>query len=144
MDAKQPNPAVLAVVGRARLALIFILSAFTKIFGFRETAAYMASYGMWDTPWFLLAAIAMELLGGLSVLVGLKARAGAFLLIAFLLPTTIVFHRVWGLPPGEQHLQLIQLLKNVSILGGLVLVTTFGAGPVSVDAWLARRKTNVL
>ncbi|MDD5307128.1 MAG: DoxX family protein [Deltaproteobacteria bacterium] len=144
MEPKQPNLAVLAVVGRALLALIFIMSGFTKIFGFRETMAYMAAYGMWNTNVFLVAAIAVELVGGLSILVGWKARAGAFALIAFLLPVTIVFHRVWGVPPGEQHLQLIQLLKNVSILGGLTLVTAFGAGPISVDAWLARRKSNVL
>jgi putative oxidoreductase len=66
--------------------------------------------------------------GGLSVLLGYKARLGALLLIGFLIPATLIFHTNFSEPQQE-----IQFMKNLGLMGGLLMVVAFGAGPVSLD-----------
>jgi putative oxidoreductase len=90
-----------------------------------------------DIPWpdlFLGAAVALELGGGLSVLLGWKARTGAKALMLVLVPATLTFHGFWHEPEADFREQLLQFLKNVSILGGLILVAVHGAGPWSIDS----------
>ena len=89
------------LVGRILLSLIFLVAGVSKITGWSGTAAYMASRGMPAIPFFLLAAMVIELAGGLSVLAGYKARLGALALFAFLIPVTLVFHSYWTYPAGE-------------------------------------------
>lgn len=73
-------------------------------------------------------------LGGLSVLIGFKARFGGWLLVIFLIPITIVMHQFWNLDdPVENGIQKAMFLKNVSMLGAALLITYFGSGPMSVD-----------
>jgi putative oxidoreductase len=77
----------------------------------------------------------LALLGGLSVLIGWKARFGALLLMLFLIPVTLMMHRFWGLDdPQAAMLQRIMFMKNVSMLGGALILAYFGAGPISIDA----------
>lgn len=78
---------------------------------------------------FLVSAIAFELVGALSVLLGYKARWGAITLIIFMVPTTLLFHANFADP-----MQVIQFTKNLAIVGGLLMVSYFGSGPVSLDA----------
>lgn len=122
------------LVGRVCLSAIFLLSGINKIGNWDQTAGYMASKGMPLVPLFLAGAIVFEVAGGLSVLLGYKARVGAALLIVFLIPATLIFHNFWALEGQEQQLQMIMFLKNVAILGGLLLVVGFGAGPMSLDS----------
>ena len=82
----------LPFIGRILIALIFILSASGKIADFGGTQAYMAQYGMPATGLLLVGAIALELFGGLSVLLGFRARWGAIALFVFLIPATLIFH----------------------------------------------------
>lgn len=77
----------------------------------------------------------IALAGALSVILGYQAKLGAWLLVLFLVPVTVVMHRFWGLTdPMMAQLQRGMFLKNVSILGGALLIAYFGAGPLSVDA----------
>lgn len=122
-----------SLAGRILLSLIFLLSGLSKIGGWNETAAYMASKGMPMVPFFLVGAIVLELLGGLSVLLGLKARVGAAALFVYLIPTTLIFHNFWALEGMEQQVQMIMFMKNCSIMGGLLLVLSLGPGPLSLD-----------
>ncbi len=115
-------------IGRILLSLVFLGSAATKIADPAGTQAYMAAYGLPMTSALLLGAIATELLGGLALLVGLKTRRVAFVLSGFLLSATLIFHTSLG----EQQ-QLLHFLKNVSILGGLLLLVAEGSGPLSLD-----------
>ena len=72
--------------------------------------------------------------GGLSVLVGFHARIGAWLLVLFLVPVTLAMHAFWAVTdPQQQMVHMIMFMKNVSMLGGALLVAHFGAGPVSID-----------
>lgn len=120
-------------IGRVLLSLIFLLSGFSKITGWDQTAAYMASKGMFAVPFFLTAAIVFEIAGGLSVLLGFKARLGAAALVVFLIPTTLIFHNFWAYEGMERQMQMIMFLKNLSIMGGLLVVVGQGAGACSLD-----------
>lgn len=111
------------LVARALLGLIFVMSGFSKITGFESTQQYMASHGIPFTAVALVGAIAIEILGGLSIILGLWARAGAAALILFLIPATLIFHTDFS-----QQTQMIMFLKNLSIMGGLLLVMAFGSG----------------
>jgi len=71
-----------------------------------------------------------------------RARAGAVLLMIFLVPTTLIFHDFWTRPPDSQAFQveLIQFLKNLGLFGGLLFVLGFGAGGLSLELFLPRRR----
>lgn len=124
----------LPLAGRVLLALIFVISGLGKIPAWNQTAGYMSSRGMPLVPLFLIGAICIEVGGGLSVMLGFRPRIGAAALMVFLLPATLVFHNFWTYPPAEQQVQMAMFLKNLSILGGLLLVAAFGAGPASADS----------
>jgi putative oxidoreductase len=128
--------AALTLIGRILLALIFVLSGLNKIpkYGFFE--ALMMAHKMPMTSVLLPLTIAVEVLGGLSVAAGYQARLGAALLIAFLIPATLIFHTGLVLPimPGYAEIQQVNVLKNLSILGALMFILGNGPGPASVDA----------
>jgi putative oxidoreductase len=112
---------LLVVSGRVLLSVIFLLSGLTKITDWDGTTQYMASKELPLIPLLLVAAIITELAGGLSVLLGWKTRWGALLLFLYLIPTTLVFHNFWALSGTEMQMQLMHFLKNLSIMGGLLL-----------------------
>lgn len=120
-------------VGRACLALVFLASGVAKLFSWASVTGYMASR---EIPWpgfFLCGALLLEAGGGLSVLLGWKARIGAKALILVLIPATLAFHGFWHEPEADFREQVLQFLKNLSILGGLILVAVHGSGPWSLD-----------
>ncbi len=120
--------ALLPLVGRILLAAIFLLSGIKKIRTFEATAASMGEQGIFIPQVLLVGAIICLMLGSLALILGLKARWGAILLIIFMIPTTLIYH-----PPNGNEDDLIQFMKNLSIVGALLLVVSFGPGPVSFD-----------
>jgi putative oxidoreductase len=73
-------------------------------------------------------------LGGLSILIGFKARSGAWLIVLFLIPVTAMMHAFWKIDDiGESALQKIMFMKNLALLGAALLIAHFGSGPMSVD-----------
>ena len=123
----------LALVGRIFLSHIFLISAATKIADPAGTRAYMATYGIPATLFFLVAAATFELVGGLSVLLGYRSRIGAIILLIFLIPTTIIFHTEFSV-----RLQMIMFMKNLTIMGGLFTVIAHGSGKLSLDTVIRR------
>lgn len=121
------------LIGRVLLAMVFLMAGYSKITGWEGTSAYMASVGMPLVPVFLVGAIAAEVLGGLSLILGVKARWGAAALFLFLIPATLVFHAFWNLSGPEQGLQTMMFIKNLAIMGGLAMITAFGSGRFSLD-----------
>jgi putative oxidoreductase len=117
------------LAGRILLAFIFLMAGFNKIMNFGGTAGYMNSVWSWlgMTPLFLAIAIILEVGGGLSLVLGFKTQLGAWALFIFMIPTTLLFH--W---PVDQ-MQSIQFMKNLSMMGGLLYVAAYGAGPLSLD-----------
>ncbi len=119
-----------ALVARILLSIIFITSGFGKITGFEGTVGYIASKGL-PVPQLLAAAAAViELGGGLLLLIGYKARWAALAIFLFLIPTTLLFHNYWA-TPGDQG-QYINFMKNVTIMGGMLMVWAFGPGRIAV------------
>lgn len=122
----------LVLVGRFFFSLIFIISSFGHFSS--ATIQYAANQGV-ALPHILVPISGLiALLGGLSILFGYHARLGAFLIIVFLVPVTLTMHNFWSFTdPGQAQLQQIMFLKNLSMLGGALLIYHFGAGPMSLD-----------
>jgi putative oxidoreductase len=127
---------VALLLGRFGIGAIFLISGLGKVTGWSGTVAYAASKGVPEV--LLMGATALELLGAISLVLGLKTRWGAVALIFFLVPVTLVFHDFWAAQGPDVRLQSIQFLKNLAIGGGLVAVLGVGAGALSLDARLAR------
>jgi len=115
-----------APAGRVLIALIFVLSGINKLGSFAGTQAYMESAGV---PGMLLpVVIALELLGGLAIILGWHTRLAAFLLAGFTLLSGILFHGNFG-----DQMQMIMFMKNLAIAGGFLMIVALGAGPYSID-----------
>jgi putative oxidoreductase len=115
-----------APVGRILLALMFLLAGINKISGYAGMQGYMESMGV---PGALLPlVIALEVLGGITLMLGWHTRVTAFLLAGFTLLATLIFHSNLG-----DQTQMLFFLKNLSVAGGLLMVVSHGAGPYSID-----------
>src|SRR5262249_56369173 len=88
----------------------------------------------------VVGAIGFLLVGSVSVIVGYKARFGAALLFTFLVLASYYFHAFWKLEGQEQQMQMIHFMKNLSMMGAMLFIMANGAGPMSLDSWLARRQ----
>jgi putative oxidoreductase len=123
----------LALVGRICFSAIFILGApghFTaRYVGFAAQAGVPAAA--------LLVPLSgvIALVGGLSIALGYQAKLGALLLVVFLIPVTVTMHGFWAVnDPMMGQMQQAMFMKNVSMLGGALLIAYFGAGPLSLDS----------
>jgi len=124
---------VLALLGRVLLALIFVLSGQGKIGGFAGTAAAIASKGLPLAEVLAVLTILIELGGGLLLILGWKARWAALIIFLFLIPVSIAFHPFWTTPNSEAKQNQINFMKNLSIMGGMLMVAAFGPGRYSID-----------
>jgi putative oxidoreductase len=123
----------MALLGRALLASLFIWSGWEKLNGFSGTAGFIGSQGL-PMPQVLAAiAIAVELGGGILLLIGLKARWVALAIVIFLIVITPIFHNYWDAPAAEVEMQQINFMKNIAILGGMLMVVAFGPGRFRID-----------
>ena len=116
----------ISLLARIFLSAVFLKSGIGKIFSGASTQQYMESSGV--PGWLLIPTIIVLLIGGLSVLLGYKARYGALALVGFLIPATLVFHNIFIEPAQE-----IAFMKNLGLIGGLLMVTSFGPGSISFD-----------
>lgn len=128
---------VVVLIGRICFSLIFIMSSFGHFSS--KTIGYAASQGVPMASFLVPASGIIALVGGLSIIFGYRAKLGAWLIVIFLVPVTIVFHNFWAVhDPMMRQMQMINFLKNLSMLGGAMVIACIGAGPVSIDA--AREK----
>lgn len=115
------------LISRVLLSALFLWSGIGKILDPAGTQQYMAAHGMPLTGLLLAAAIAIELGGGLSVLLGYKSRLGAASLSVFLVVATLIFHTNFA-----EQVQQIMFMKNLAILGGLLMIVQHGSGQVAL------------
>jgi putative oxidoreductase len=128
---------VLPLVGRILYSLIFILSV-PNHFSARGVG-YAAAAGVPFPSVLVPISGILALLGGLSVLLGYRTKLGAWLLVVFLIPVTFWMHRFWDVAdPQLAQMQMVNFMKNISMLGGALILAYFGAGPLSIDARIAR------
>lgn len=123
-----------ALVARVLLSVIFIYSGFGKITAFAGTAGAIAGKGLPMPELLTACTIAIELGGGLLLLLGWKARWAALAIFLFLIPTTLVFHNFWASPPEQPVAQRTNFLKNLAIMGGMLMVWAFGPGRYALDS----------
>jgi putative oxidoreductase len=119
---------------RVLISLIFLMSGVGKIFGFSDTAEAMRNQGMVAAPLLLVGAMLLEIAGGFSLMLGYRARLGAMLLIIFLIPATLIFHDFWTFSGEEQQAEIGNFMKNLALIGGLLMFVAHGAGRLSLDA----------
>jgi putative oxidoreductase len=122
------------LTGRLLIAFIFIFAGFGKVTGFEGTIGYIASKGL-PLPFLAaVAAIIVELGGGIMLVLGWKARWAAAALFVFTAMTALFFHNFWALTPDQAQNQMIHFMKNLAIMGGLLFVMVHDSGPLSVGS----------
>jgi putative oxidoreductase len=125
------------LAGRLLFATIFLIAPLGHFNS--QTVGYAAQQGVPAAGLLVPASGLVALAGALSIALGYRARIGAWLLVAFIVPVTITMHNFWAVSDPMMHqMQLAMFLKNVSMLGGALLIAHFGAGPLSLDARRAR------
>src|SRR6266487_4725008 len=123
----------IVLLGRILFSAMFLKSTpghFT-----RGMIGYASAHGVPAASFLVPFAGILALLGGISILLGYKAKLGAWLIVLFLIPVTFMMHAFWKeTDPMQTQMQMINFMKNLSMLGGALLITYFGAGPLSFDA----------
>jgi putative oxidoreductase len=127
---------ILAVLGRVMLCTIFVMSTVgNKIPNFNAVADLMGTKGIPAPKVMLVGAIVFLIAGSLSIILGYKARIGATLLLIFLVLATYYFHDFWHVTDEKvKQEQMIQFMKNLGMMGAMVLIIANGTGPMSLDA----------
>ena len=113
------------LAARICLCLIFLKAGISHIIGYGDTVSMMADEGLPIPNVLLIFTIIFQLLGGLSLLLGYKVKIGSILLILFLIPASFAFHN----PATDIN----GFLKNIGLIGGLLMVMSAGAGALSID-----------
>jgi len=127
-----PQSAVV-LLGRFFYALIFLMAAPSHFAN--QTIAFAAAQGVPLASLAVPLSGIIALAGGLSILLGYRAKTGALLLVLFLVPVTLMMHRFWAVhDPMVAQTQTVMFMKNVALLGAALLITQFGSGPLSLDA----------
>jgi putative oxidoreductase len=125
--------AFLILLGRLFFAAIFIMSGAHHFAS--ETVAYAASKGVPMASILVPASGVLAVLGGLSILLGYRAKIGGWLVVLFLLCITPKMHNFWAMTnPMLYQIQFAMFMKNMSMMGGALLITQFGSGPWSLDS----------
>lgn len=143
------------LLGRILLSFIFLYEAYDSIFFFKETKAKMDFFGLkWQPDFLLYGAIIVLVMGGLMILSGYRSSFGAFLLLLYWVPVTFIVHDFWHVPDscrmsitcpeigvaGEEiyrRMQGVLFMKNLAIMGGLLMVMVNGSGKYSIKRLFA-------
>ena len=119
--------------GRIFLSAIFIFEAYDTIAFAGKTKETMTEYGLtWNQDLLLYGAIFLLAAGGLMLLFGYRSTLGALLLLCYWGPVTFLVHDFWNEPKAEMRLQSILFMKNIAVMGGLLMVMANGSGRYSI------------
>ncbi|MBM3200954.1 MAG: DoxX family protein [Chlamydiae bacterium] len=128
----------LAAIGRIFISLIFLIMGAANVYNWQVAEVDMArALSLWQAytghmvaviPVLMAILVAMQLVGGALLFLGCYVRLAAFLLLMYLIPVTIVCHPFWFLSGPEQSLALVVFLKNLAVIGGLIVVLALGKG----------------
>jgi putative oxidoreductase len=140
-DDTHPARDAVVLLGRALVAYLFIPGGWAKLTGFSGTVAYIASQGVPMPEVAAAIAVAAELGLGLLLLLGWQTRWVAFGLALFVAVITPIFHGYWNAPAAARTMQKINFDKNLAVVGGLLALSTFGAGRWSLDGMRRRLRS---
>jgi len=121
--------AYLPLFGRMGISLVFILFGLEKSMDFEHSRHFLAVVGYPDAPVLVIISIIIEFVGGILVLIGYHVKITAMIMAAYVLLTTAIFYPIWS---DLSHYQ--DFIKNLAIIGGLLILSYHGAGPKSLDS----------
>jgi putative oxidoreductase len=131
------------LLGRILLSFIFIFEAYDSIAFMGKTKESMTKYGLIDNQDALFyGAVFLLVMGGLMLLLGYRSTLGAVMLIAYWLPVTFLVHDFWNAPSAEMRIESVMFMKNIAIIGGLLMVMANGSGKFSMKRLFATTKVN--
>jgi len=129
------------LIARIFIALIFFFEAYDTVLFFNKTKETMTSHGIhWNQDLLLYGMIFILVVGGVLVLIGYRSSLGAVMLLMYMVPLTFILHSWWNDPVEMQREQSILFMKNVAIIGGLLLVFVNGSGKYSIKRLFATTK----
>ena len=131
---------VILLAGRLALGTIFVESGLLKLTSLTAFAASLASRGVPQSSVWAVIGATIEFGGGLLILTGLRIRYASLLMILFVIVATAISHRYWEFTGPNFRTQQIQFFKNLSIIGGFLLLYVTGGGRYSLDEWLRRKR----
>ncbi len=131
--ASSPVNNAFLLAARVLMAVMFVPAGISKIGGFEGTVGYIASVGLPMAAAGAVAAIVVEVLGGLALLAGVGTRVAAVVLALFTLAASVFFHAYWAVPAEQAMVQQLMFFKNLAIVGGLLGLAAAGAGGWSVE-----------
>lgn len=129
--------AAIGLGSRILLAAIFVPSGFHKLAHFGDFESSIAGKGLPLPVIWSLAAVAVELLGGLCVLLGALTRPAALAMFAFTGFAAVLGHAFWAAPPSSYMAQYVNFMKNIAIMGGFLALFLAGPGRLSLDQHLS-------
>ena len=135
-----PTFTSLPAIGRVLLALIFVLSGIGKLGAIAATSAHMASAGIPYANDLVWGAVALELGGGILLTAGLLTRLIGLAFFFYTLTLAVMFHAYWTMNGAAAHSQYSIFFEHIAIMGGMLYVVAFGAGPHSIDAMIWGRR----
>ena len=122
------------LTGRILISLIFLMSGFGKVFQFDGQVAYAASQGVPLASLAIIISIIAELAAATMIIIGYRARLGALILLVWMIPVSIMLHACWNIEyPMAQQMHMIMFMKNMAIMGAMLLNMSFGPGPKSIN-----------
>ena len=132
---------IVPLIGRILLSAVFIIAGFGKITGFSGEEMFVASKHLPLPAVALGIALVIELVGGLAILAGFYTRFTAWIVFLYMIPTTFLFHNFWAMQGADRLNNTLHFEKNLAIMGGLLILATFGPGSMSVDGARAPKST---
>lgn len=123
----------LNLLGRLAIAGLFLPAGFNKLMGVEGTTVYFASLGLPAGALLVWVVIAIELLGGLALILGYRTRLIAISLAIFTLLASIAGHAFWAAPADAAFIQQLLFFKNIAVIGGLLVLASSGSGKFSID-----------
>jgi putative oxidoreductase len=124
----------LPLIGRVLLCLLFLISGLTFHFT-SDAVQYAEAQGVPAASLLVPLSGVIAIVGALSIMFGYRAKWGAWLLVIFLIPVTFMMHNFWAIDdPMQRQMQMTMFMKNLGLLGGVLLVAYWGAGPISLDS----------
>ena len=131
---------IIVLLGRIALGVIFVKSGLQKLMALSAFAASLAGRGIPESATWAVIGAMVEFVGGIMIIAGLRVRAASLLMILFVIVATAISHRYWEFADAAaRRAQESQFFKNLSILGGFLLLYVCGAGRFSLDTLLRRR-----
>lgn len=123
----------LVLVARILLMALFVMFGWSKLTGFSGTVAYMTSTGAPAPELSAVIAVVMEFVVGIALVVGFYTRPLALLLALYTFGAGLIGHHFWNMTGAMQYDNMIHFYKNISVIGGLLLLCVTGAGKYSID-----------